>query len=302
MPASAVYGWVSGRKTNSVKPHKLPVLVICIGNLVAGGAGKTPVALAIGATLKALGKRAHYLSRGYKSAIDGVLLVDPAKHTAQEVGDEPLLLAEVLPTWVAKDRVAGAVEAIAAGAEIIIMDDGFQNPYLHKDVSLLVIDGQYGFGNERLLPAGPLREPISAAMERASAIIMIGDDQNEVLHHVPSSLPILRAKLQPTPAAHFLHDKPVVAFCGIARPRKFYRTLQQIGCVIRKSVSYSDHYNFKPKDLEFLRSKAKEFGATLVTTTKDYVRLPADMRPEVTQVPVEILFEDNATLLKTILK
>lgn len=302
LPAALLYNAVARVRSAAVTPAKLPVRVVCIGNLVAGGAGKTPVALTLGMLLKKRGIRAHYLSRGYKSDNIGVTKVDITQHSARDVGDEPLLLAEVLPTWVSKDRVAGTEAAIKAGAEIVIMDDGFQNPRLHKDVSLLVVDGHYGFGNERVIPAGPLREPIEAAMERASAVIMVGDDKQGVTRYVPPQVPVLQSQVKPVSSAEFLRGKQVVAFCGIARPRKFYRTLQELGCIVVHHVSYADHYAFTPGDLEFLRAKAKETASVLVTTEKDYVRLPDDMRVEVTVVPIEVAFDDNESLLKVVLE
>ena len=211
-----------------------------------------------------------------------------------------MLLAQMLPTWVARDRVAGGRAAIHGGAALIIMDDGFQNPSLHKDVSFLVIDGAYGFGNGRMIPAGPLREPVAAAMKRATAVILIGDDRYRVLRDVPLGMPVFRATIEPMREARLLKGLSVVAFAGIARPRKFYRTLQQIGCQVVHMVSYPDHYLFKEKDLHALRVKAKQAGARLVTTTKDYVRLPADMRAEVMTVPIEAVFEDSEGLLKLI--
>ena len=177
LPFSAVYGAVAAHRRKSATPEKLSVPVICVGNLVAGGAGKTPVALALGVMLKHAGKRAHFLTRGYKGKLEGPVQVDPARHGVSEVGDEALLLAEILPTWVSKHRAAGAKAAISAGAEVIIMDDGFQNMSLVKDVSLLVIDGHNGFGNGRILPAGPLREPVAEAMQRATLVVPSGRRQ-----------------------------------------------------------------------------------------------------------------------------
>ncbi len=301
LPASAIYGGIARLRRACMKTERVPVRVICIGNLIAGGAGKTPVALALGAIMKKQGKNAHYLSRGYKSRNRGVTLVDRAAHNAQDVGDEPLLLSEVLPTWVAVDRVAGAMAAMKAGANMVIMDDGFQNPRLHKDVSFLVIDGHYGFGNERLLPSGPLREPVREAMKRVNAIIMIDDDKYGILRYVPQDIPVIRAQIRPVSSADFLKEKQIVAFCGIARPRKFYRTLQNMGCAIRKHISYPDHHVFTPGDIQFLREKAKEFDSMLVTTEKDYVRLPEDMRAEVKVLPVEVVFADEDALLKILL-
>jgi tetraacyldisaccharide 4'-kinase len=296
-PLAMIYGWVASRRRKSVFPYKLPIPVICIGNLVAGGAGKTPVALALGTLLKAQGKNVQYLSRGYKGSLKGPIQVNAKTHTSYDVGDEPLLLAEILSTWVAKDRIAGAKATIEAGAEILIMDDGFQNPSLYKDISLLVIDGEYGFGNGLLMPAGPLRESILSGMSRTNAIILIGNDVHGVLKYAPSTTPIIRAKIEPKPGTYALKDKTVVAFAGIGRPRKFHRTLQQLGCIVHKMVAYPDHYHFKDRDLHFLHNKAKEHDALLVTTTKDYARLPIDRRTNIIPVPVEIVFEDVAVLL-----
>jgi tetraacyldisaccharide 4'-kinase len=226
--------------------------------------------------------------------------VNPSLHTADQVGDEPLLLAQILPTWVCKDKITGAQAAIAAGAQLIIMDDGFQNQQLHKDVSLLVIDGHYGLGNERIIPAGPLREPIAQAMARASAVVIMGDDLHHVASHIPASTPLLKARLVPGPAALELKDKSLVAFAGIAHPRKFYRTLQELGGDIKKMVAYPDHYVFKASDIAALRNIAKEHEAMLVTTFKDFVRLPASIRAEVIPVPVDAVFEDMNALLKII--
>ena len=299
LPVATLYGAIAQHRITQGVAKKLPVKIICIGNLVAGGAGKTPVALAIGHLLKSSGKKIHFLSRGYKGTYQDVVRVDREKHTAKEVGDEPLLLATLFTTWVARDRVKGAEAAIKNGAEIIIMDDGFQNPQLYKDCSLLVIDGQYGLGNKRVMPAGPLRETMENATKRASAIIMVGKDEHQVLAHFPALLPVLNAEIH-TQNSETLKDKPVVAFCGIARPRKFYRSLQQTGCIIRETVSYPDHYHFTAKDLDSLLDKARLNEATLITTEKDYVRLPESIQNQVMTLPIQLAFADNGALLKVI--
>lgn len=296
LPAAGVYGFFAARR-QAAQPQKVNVPVICIGNLVAGGAGKTPVALALGEMLKAKGKNPHYLSRGYKGTLAGPVQVNTELHSAREVGDEPLLLAQLAPTWVSRDRVAGAKAAIAAGADIIVMDDGFQNPSLHKDVSIIVIDGEYGFGNKRILPAGPLREPVAEGLKRAQAIVIIGDDTAGVAGDIPSGMPVLHAHLKPRPGFEGLKDKFLVAFAGIARPRKFYRTLQQLGGVIKKMVAYPDHHQFSAGDIAFLKQKAVEYEAMLVTTTKDYVRLSKEARADVTPVAIEAVFENPSLLL-----
>jgi tetraacyldisaccharide 4'-kinase len=300
LPAAAVYSFFAAyaRAGSGVRAG---VPVICVGNAVVGGSGKTPVALALGEMLKAQGRHPHYLTRGYKGRLAGPVRVDPSRHGAADVGDEPLLLAEVLPTWVSRDRPAGAKAAVAAGADMILMDDGFQNPSLIKDISLLVIDGAYGFGNGRLLPAGPLREPARGAIGRAGAVVFIGEDHHNILPTLPQGKPTLRAKIVPLADNEPLAGVPVLAFAGIARPRKFYRTLHGLGAEVRHMMGYPDHHAYTPRDLASLRDKAKALGAKLVTTAKDYARLPADMRAEVISVRVEAVFDDPQALLGVLL-
>lgn len=300
MPLSRVYARCARRKYEGVIPFKLPVPVICIGNVVAGGAGKTPTALAVGAMLKSQGVAVHFLTRGYKGQLAGPVQVDIHSHTAAQVGDEALLLAEVLPTWVSRDRVAGGRAAVKAGAEFIIMDDGYQNPSLHKDVNLLVVDGSYGFGNGRLIPAGPLREPPAEAMQRANAIVLFGEDTHQVLRHASPYKPVLGASLKPRDVASFIREKPVVAFAGIARPRKFYRTLKAMGCEVRHMESFGDHHAFSSKEINRLIAQAKKQDCLLVTTTKDYARLPKELRVEIFPIPVEVVFDEPDALWRVI--
>lgn len=291
-PLSGIYRRCAEHKRNAVTPFKLPVTVICIGNAVAGGAGKTPTALAVGAMLKAQGVAAHFLTRGYKGKLAGPVQVDPNVHTAVDVGDEALLLAEILPTWVAHDRVAGGKAAAKAGAEFIVMDDGYQNPSLHKNIHLLVIDGAYGFGNECLLPAGPLREPAQEAVARANAVVIFGEDKKNVLRYVSPYVPLIHADLKPVYTVDFLRGKSVVAFAGIGRPAKFYQTLVDLGCNVIQMVPFPDHHNFTARDLGTLKTLAKKHDALLVTTKKDYVRLPVQMRIEVLPIQVEAQFQE----------
>ncbi|MEI7668880.1 MAG: tetraacyldisaccharide 4'-kinase [Pseudomonadota bacterium] len=300
LPAAFIHNLAANLRISLSNPKKMPVKIICIGNLVAGGAGKTPTAIAIAKMLKEENK-VFFLSRGYMGNNNqAALQVDKSLHTASEVGDEPLLLAEILPTIIAKDRVAGAELAIKLGAEIIIMDDGFQNPRLHKDFSLLVIDGQYGIGNGRVIPAGPMRETIESAIKRTSAILMIGDDIHNVLKYFPQSIKVFRAITKPVNIKIELKEKNVVAFCAIARPRKFYRTLQSIGCNIKETISYPDHYNFKKDDYKKLLKKAKDKDALLVTTEKDFVRLSEEMQKEVVAIPIEVEFLEKDSLINTL--
>ena len=245
----------------------------------------------------AQGRLPHLLTRGYGGRASGPLRVDPARHTVREVGDEALLLAERAITWVARDRPAGAGAAVAAGAEAIIMDDGFQNPSLAKDLSLVVVDADYLFGNGRLLPAGPLREPVARGLSRADGVVLVEGGtapmQSERPYRVllPSGLPVLKARLLPTPQAARFAAVPVVAFAGIARPEKFFETLQGLGAEIRMAVPFADHHPYAEDEIMRLVEQAHGLGARLVTTAKDLVRLPVDVRAMVEVVEVILEFE-----------
>ncbi|HWT08106.1 MAG TPA: tetraacyldisaccharide 4'-kinase, partial [Roseomonas sp.] len=258
--------------------------------------GKTTVALDLGRRLGNRGIGAHFLLRGYGGRIKGPARVDPAQHDSTAVGDEALLLAAERPTWVAADRAAAAQAAIAAGAQAIVMDDGLQNPTLAKDLSLLVIDGSYGFGNGRVIPAGPLREPVAAAASRCNAAILIGDDETGALAQLPPGLPVLRARLKPGPEAELLAGQPVFAFCGIANPRKFFATLQEAGAFLAGRQAYADHYPFDEGDLRDLLAEADSLRATPVTTRKDFVRIPPAFRNRVTVVTVQLEWEEPAAI------
>ncbi|MEE8351827.1 MAG: tetraacyldisaccharide 4'-kinase [Rhodospirillales bacterium] len=303
--ALAPLGWAYGLSTRlrlaRIKPWRAPVPVICIANVVAGGAGKTPVALSLGERLIGQGRKVHFLSRGFGGTEAGPLRVDPKKHSARDVGDEPLLLARVGPTWVSAERVAGAQEASAGpdGPDVIIMDDGFQNPGVFKDLSLLVVDGDYGFGNGQMIPAGPLREPVAAALSRAAAVVLIGEDAAGVNNHLAlqgKDIPVLRANIKPDPETAGLKGKPVFAFAGIAQPEKFFKSLKDTDLDIKGTRSFPDHHPFGRGDLEALKVAAMDAGATLVTTEKDAVRLPAADREEVEVLGISLEWRDETAL------
>jgi tetraacyldisaccharide 4'-kinase len=262
--------------------------VICCGNVTVGGAGKTTVALDIGRRLFARGRAVHFLLRGYGGTVRGPHRVG-ANDTAASVGDEALLLAAVAPTWVGADRAASARAAVAAGAQVLAMDDGLQNPTLHKDMSLLVIDGASGFGNGRVLPAGPLRESLAAGAARCQAAVLIGPDID-----LPSSPPVLRAYLVPAPDIRDFVDAKVLAFAGIAVPDKFFTMLRENRVDLVKTVSFPDHHPYRDADIRKLIEMAH--GATLLTTPKDAVRLSAAMRSKVRVVGVSLAWDAPATL------
>lgn len=294
-PLSELYAWAAARRLKDSQPLRAAIPVICVGNIVAGGAGKTPVVLALAERLKARGRRVHLLTRGYGGTEAGPRRVDPARHDAARVGDEALLLARAAPTWVARWRPDGAVAATEMGAEVIVMDDGFQNPTLAKDLSLVVVDGGYGFGNGRVIPAGPCREPIAAGLSRADAIVLIGEDVAGAERWLAGK-PVLRARLVPGPEAAALKGRKVVAFAGIGRPAKFFETLEGCGAELVAAHSFPDHHPYVTAQLTRLAEQADAQGAALVTTAKDLVRIPAEWRGRVQVLTVRLAWRDTRAL------
>ena len=294
-PAAALYGLGRMAHVACVSSGRVPVPMICVGNVTAGGAGKTPVALDLGARLQRRGHVTHFLSRGYGGRLPGPVRVMPNDHAAADVGDEPLLLAEVAPTWVAADRLAGARRAASEGAEVIVMDDGFQNPRLVKDLSLLVFDGAAGLGNGALLPAGPLRETLDGALRRAQAAVLMGEDHHHLIERIGSHLPVFQASVIPNRPAPGNMDR-VVAFAGIARPRKFFDTLEAAGYQIADTASFPDHHPYSDTDLADLRTRAARLDAGLITTQKDLVRLSGSDRDGVSTLGVTLKWVDETGL------
>jgi tetraacyldisaccharide 4'-kinase len=297
--ALAPFGFITAALTaRRVARHgwRAPVPVICVGNAVVGGAGKTPVVLDLAARLTARGVAVHCLTRGYGGAARGATRVDPARHTATEVGDEALLLAAVAPTWVGANRAATARAAVDAGARALLMDDGLQNPSLEKTASLLVIDGGAGFGNGRLLPAGPLREKVSAAAARCRAAIMIGADRLAAAAALPPNVAVMQASLAPGPDMLALAGRSVVAFAGIARPRKFFSTLEEAGMLLAESRAFADHHRYTARELADLRLAASTLGAVLVTTWKDFVRIPPGGRAAIVPLSARLAWAHEAAI------
>ena len=299
-PLGAVYD-AAGRLRHALsRPYRPGIPVLCVGNLVAGGTGKTPVALSLGRRLWDHGIPAHFLSRGYGGQLAGPAPVDPLTHTAEDVGDEPLLLVRVGPAWVARDRVAGAKVIEAAGAPAIIMDDGFQNPTLVKTVSIVVIGGGSGIGNGRLIPAGPLRERPAAGLQRADAVVLIGDDKTGLTERLAGNWgyhgPLLRARVVPCPSAGALAGRPVIAFAGIAHPEKLFVTLAEAGATVVGRHGFPDHHPYEEADLVPILAEAEASGAVVVTTEKDHVRVPVRLRSRITALPVVVAWEDERQL------
>lgn len=296
-PLSCVWRAAGAVRRGLTRPWRAPVPVVCVGNLVAGGAGKTPVALSLASHFGARGTAVHMLSRGYGGTLKGPVRVDPATHTAGEVGDEPLLLARAAPTWVARDRAAGAQAAVAAGAGLLVMDDGFQNASLAKDASLLVIDGGYGIGNGRVIPAGPLREPIEDALARVSAVVILGEDRCGIATALRDGPPVLHARLR-LDGAGDLAGKRVLPFAGIGRPAKFYESLREIGCDIVAHWDFPDHHPYTPEEIMGVWDEARARDAIAVTTAKDFVRLPDAARTLVRAIEVTVEWEDEDALAR----
>jgi tetraacyldisaccharide 4'-kinase len=278
------------------------VPVVCIGNPTVGGAGKTPLALAVARLLAAAGKQPAFLSRGYGGRLRGPVQVDLQLYRAAEVGDEPLLLASVAPAIVAGDRVAGAAAAVAVGAGIIVMDDGFQNPSLHKDFSVLVVDGRRGVGNGAVIPAGPLRAPLAVQLARADALVVVGGAGRAPWPAgiLAPGIPVFRAKLMPDGGCiAALGAAPVLAFAGIGDPEKFFATLRDAGITVAATHGFSDHHRYTKAEAAALCEQADREGLVLVTTEKDVARMRGD--DAVTQLvsqahalPVTLVFEDTA--------
>ena len=293
-PLGAVTAAITARRAG--RPGwEAPVPVFCCGNATLGGAGKTTVALDLGARLRAQGRVVHYLSRGYGGQVRGLLRVNPLVHDARFVGDEPLLLAQVAPVWVGADRAAAARAAIKAGAEVLVMDDGLQNPSLRGRHSALIIDGGSGFGNLRLFPAGPLREPVRAAGGRCDLAMLIGPDEHGALAALPPTLPVLRGSLVPV-GAEAVAGQRVHGFAGIGRPDKFFDGLVQAGAVLTRCIGFGDHHRYTVAEVERLLRRAARDGAVAVTTPKDAVRISPVLRAQITVVGAAVQWERPAAV------
>ncbi len=295
-PLAAIYAKGTARRIANAIPEKLDVPVICVGNINVGGTGKTPTVVALVERLTAQGLKPHVVSRGHGGSLAGPVRVDERNHGADEVGDEPLLLSAFAPVWVSKDRAAGARAAEADGAEVIVLDDGHQNPSVHKDISIVVVDAVRGFGNKRVLPAGPLREPLDVGLARADLLLSIGTPKAQArfggLNDLPEGLPHLEGQLSPLQMGMDWQGLRVLAFAGIGMPEKFFATLKSQGAEIVKSEALDDHQPLSDSLMARLSAEAQKLGAQLVTTEKDAVRLPASYRTEVLVLPVRLSIED----------
>jgi len=279
-------------------PYHAPIPVVCVGNLVAGGAGKTPVALAVCAVLVAKGVDVHVVTSGYGGQLRGPVQADPARHDASLVGDEALLLAQRASCWIARDRVTGARAAVASGAHAILLDDGFQNPTVAKSLSLVVVDADYGFGNARVIPAGPLRETRRRGLARADAVVLLGAEADADSARgigIGGGLPIVHAQLAPVDGERLVGLR-LFAFAGIGRPQKFFASLRAVGADLVGAQAFADHHPFRVDEIETLLRQADRGRAQLITTAKDFVRVPTALRGGIEVLEVEIRWLDPAAL------
>jgi tetraacyldisaccharide 4'-kinase len=291
-PLGCLYAWGGAARLKYGASFDAGVPTICVGNLTLGGAGKTPVVREIASILAANGRRVAILSRGHGGSAQGPVRVDPAMHDAAIVGDEPLLLATAAPVYVAKDRAAGARAALADGADCLLLDDGFQSPALKKSFSIVVVDGGAGLGNGRVFPAGPLREPPEWGIARADAVVMIGADATGFAARYAQGRRLLHATLEPM--SRDLAGAKVFAFAGIGRPEKFFASLRDLGCTLAQTREFADHHPYTRAEIENVLRDAAQAGAKPVTTEKDLVRIPPDLRPAIATLNVRLAPADNA--------
>jgi tetraacyldisaccharide 4'-kinase len=309
-PLGGIYGIVAALRMESTG-RSAGVPVICVGNFTVGGAGKTPAALAVGRLLLAAHQRLFFLSRGYGGRLAGPVRVDPAVHTAAAVGDEPPLLARLAPTIVARDRVAGAAVARRSGASVIVMDDGFQNPALSKDLAILLVDGRRAVGNGRVIPAGPLRAPLETQLKHAHAVVFVGSSDNTaaIMERARRhNAAIYHARLEPDPdTVAALKGRNVLAFAGIGDPEKFFVTLAEAGISVAERVRFADHHRYTAAEARGLLARADADNLMLLTTEKDLVRLSGKRRlaalaARTNPLPVQLVIEEADAFRDMVLK
>ncbi len=302
-PLGSAYAAATARRVAKPARYSAPIPVLCVGNLTAGGTGKTPAVVHLIKALQARGLKPHVLSRGYGGQEKGPLTVNIHRHRAAQVGDEPFMLAAFAPVTIANDRAAGA-KAIAdkGDADLIIMDDGFQNPDVSKTASLLVFDGAVGLGNGLAIPAGPLREDIDAGLARADAALIIGEDKTQVAARIGDACPQFTGALKAGPETMWLKGQRVTAFAGIGRPQKFFDTLEEIGAEVCGTFPFPDHHSYKAQDLLLIDRHCAKTGSIAVTTEKDAVRLPPSRQGRVSIVRVDLLLDDADAFINHLLE
>ncbi len=294
-PLGFLYGLMTQLRLKLKSPHKVSIPVVCIGNITAGGTGKTPVSISIAKLLATEMYHPFFVSRGYGGKLQDVI-VNNKKHTAKDVGDEPLLLSKQAPVVVNANRYAAAQKAVEQGADIIIMDDGFQNPSLHKDLSFLVFDGNYGIGNGKIIPSGPLRETLENGTKRADAIIILGKDKHDLAKRC--GLPAFFGHTEAVQTT--INNQDVVAFAGIGHPQKFYHTLKQQGFNVVKTIDFPDHHFYTRDELENIINEAKKLNAQIYTTSKDFVKIPPLYSQDINVLEVAVVWDNPEELISFI--
>lgn len=303
-PLAKLYQIGHNLNLKKTTPQKAALPVICVGNITAGGSGKTPTCIALYELIRKheLCTNPYFLTRGYGGNEPGPRRIE-GHDTVHEVGDEPLLLANHSNTIISRNRYEGAKKARDLGADIIIMDDGLQNPGLIKDLSFLVIDGTLGLGNQKTLPAGPLREPLAQTLKRTHAVIIIGKDTYNAHALIPDQIPVFTGHITASITTNdSLPNTPYIAFAGIGLPQKFYATLRNNNLDLRKTFDFPDHYTYTEKDLKTLMEMAEKTNTTLITTEKDHVRLPKVFKKNVYMYPVTLKWDNESTLLRWLIE
>nr|WP_319248687.1 tetraacyldisaccharide 4'-kinase [uncultured Celeribacter sp.] len=299
-PLSALYARATAKRVARKDGYQSKVPVICIGNINAGGTGKTPTTIALVQHLIALGHVPHVVSLGYGGSLTGPVRVDERAHGADQVGDEPLLLSAFTPVWVSKDRAEGVKAAEAAGADVILLDDGMQNPSVQKDLTIVVVDAWRGFGNGRVIPAGPLREPVRAGLARGDVLLSLGNDKAQARFDAIwaglVSVPRVKAQVKPLRTGLDWEGQGVLAFAGIGHPEKFFQTLRDLGANLLRTEALKDHQPLSIPLMKRLEVEAMALGAQMVTTEKDAVRLPRAFRMKVITLPVRLDVPDWAEI------
>ncbi|MDR2458585.1 MAG: tetraacyldisaccharide 4'-kinase [Holosporales bacterium] len=294
-PVSKIYNAISSARYSSVTPETVAVPTICVGNVVVGGAGKTPVAAAVCELLKSEERTPHIISSGYGGYIKNVVRVDDKIHTYLQVGDEALLLSRIAPTWIGKNKIHACRAASSAGADVVVMDDGLQNNTVVKDLSILVVDSGQGFGNEKVLPAGPLRETVESGVRKSDVVLIIGEGSEAIENRVLSvskDIRIYHARTEavnPTPE----NDRKVIGFCGLGYPNKFRMSLEQARYNVVDFIAFRDHHAYTITEIQRLITTARRVNARLVTTWKDYVKIPNVFKDDIEAIGVRLKIEED---------
>ena len=295
-PISKLYSLIASLKINSVIPEKASVPVVCVGNVSLGGAGKTPTVELVCNILKEKSYIPHILTGGYGGYLKNVVRVDPSMHYYLQVGDEALLSATVAPTWVGKNRINSGKAAVLSGANILVMDDGLQNNCIEKDVKILVVDSKQGFGNEHIFPAGPLRESIESGVKKSDLVLIIGDKNQELedrIRQVKISMPVFYAHIKVTETVSVANNK-VIGFCGLGYPDKFKKTLLDCGFEVVDFIAFSDHHPYTITEVQKLLKASKNMDAKLITTKKDYVKIPDVFKADISVIGIKLEPQDDS--------